>query len=156
MKSVFFDFRTAKEAWFETASELYEKKINGFWPFEIISLKTLKQDRSEIKIKIKFEHDELIKKMTSDDFVVLFDEKGRDFDSIQFSQQLEKATLSGKKRIVFVVGGAFGVSDEIKSRAQLKVSLSKMVMNHLVAETVALEQIYRALTILNRISYHNT
>ena len=77
------------------------------------------------------------------------------WDSYKNSEQLEKATTSGKKRIVFIIGGAFGVSDEIKKQAHLKVGLSAMVMNHLVAETVALEQIYRSLTILNRIPYHN-
>ncbi len=155
MKSVLFDFKTSKEAWFETASQLYIKKINGFWNFEITTLKTLKQGRDDAASKKSFEETELLKKISSDDFIILFDETGRSLNSIQFSEQLEKATTSGKKRIVFIIGGAFGVSDEIKKQAHLKVGLSAMVMNHLVAETVALEQIYRSLTILNRIPYHN-
>lgn len=155
MKFVLLDFKTTKEPWFEAASALYLKKINGFCNFEITTLKTLKQSRDDAAAKKKFEAEELLKKLKSDDFIFLFEETGRDFNSIQFSEQIEKATTSGKKRIVFIIGGAFGVSDEIKAKAQMKVSLSKMVMNHLVAETVALEQIYRALTIQNRIPYHN-
>lgn len=155
MKSVLFDFKTSKEPWFETVSQLYLKKINGFWNFEITTLKTLKQGRDDAASKKSFEEAELFKKISNDDFIILFDETGRSLSSIQFSEQLEKATISGKKRIVFIIGGAFGVGDEIKNKAHLKVGLSAMVMNHLVAETVALEQIYRSLTILNRIPYHN-
>ena len=154
MKSVLFDFKTSKEPWFETVSQLY-LKINGFWNFEITTLKTLKQGRDDAASKKSFEEAELLKKISNDDFIILFDETGRSLSSIQFSEQLEKATISGKKRIVFIIGGAFGVGDEIKNKAHLKVGLSAMVMNHLVAETVALEQIYRSLTILNRIPYHN-
>lgn len=155
MKAVFFDFKTAKEEWFDIAVATYTKKINPFIPFEVISLKSSKTDRDDAQAKKKQESEDLLKKITSDDYVILFDEKGKDLDSLQFSKQIEAAQMSGKKRLVFIIGGAFGVSDEIKNRAQLKVSLSKMVMNHLVAETVALEQIYRAYTIIKRIPYHN-
>ena len=155
MKSVLFDFKTAKEPWFEELQALYVKKINPYWPFEIQSLKTLKQERQDKEAKKKFEETELLKKITSDDYIILFDEKGKDLDSLQFSAALDKATQSGKKRIVFVIGGAYGVSENIFQKAQLKVSLSKMVLNHLVAEAVVMEQIYRGLTIINRIPYHN-
>ena len=155
MKAVLFDFKTAKEEWFDLAVQTYIKKIKPFIEFEVVSLKSNKTDREESELKKNFELKELQKKLTNDDFVILFDERGKDLDSIQFSQQLEKVQTSGKKRIVFIIGGAFGVHDEIKSRAQLKISLSKMVMNHLVAETVVLEQIYRAFTIQKRIPYHN-
>ncbi len=155
MKSILIDFKTAKEPWFEELQALYVKKINPFWTFEVQSLKTLKQERQDKEAKKKFEETELLKKLTSDDYIILFDEKGKDLDSLQFSVALEKSTLSGKKRVVFLIGGAYGVSDHIFQKAHLKVSLSKMVLNHLVAEAVVLEQIYRGLTILNRIPYHN-
>lgn len=155
MKAVLFDFKTAKEEWFDLAVQTYLKKIKPFIEFEVISLKSNKTDREESELKKAFETKELQKKLTSDDFIILFDEKGKDLDSIQFSKQLETAMTSGKKRLVFIIGGAFGVSDEIKKQAHLKVTLSKMVMNHLVAETVVLEQIYRAFTIQKRIPYHN-
>lgn len=155
MKAILFDFKTAKEEWFDLAVATYTKKLNPYIPFEVISLKSSKSDRDDAASKKKQESEDLLKKITSDDYVILFDEKGKDLDSIQFSKQIEAAQMSGKKRLVFIIGGAFGVSDDIKSRAQLKVSLSKMVMNHLVAETVALEQIYRSFTIIKRIPYHN-
>lgn len=155
MRSVLFDFKTAKEEWFEKAALHYQKKISNYTEFEIISLKTLKQGRDEALLKKNYESSELVKRLTRDDFIILFDEAGKNLKSEAFADHITKIENSAKKRIVYVVGGAFGVADEIKSRAHLKVSLSDFVMNHLVAEIVVLEQIYRAYTIKNRIPYHN-
>lgn len=155
MKAILFDFKTAKEEWFELAVATYIKKISPLISIQIVSLKSPKSSRDDAEGKKKSESLELLNQLTNDDYVFLFDEKGKDYDSLEFSKQLEKAQMSGKKRLVFIVGGAFGVIDEIKMKAQVKVSLSKMVMNHLVAETVALEQIYRGFTIIKKIPYHN-
>ena len=154
-KWILYDFKTSKEPWFDEAEALYTKKIRAFASFEIIHLKTLKSDRDEAEQKKKFEEKALLEKITNDDFVILLDEKGKKPDSLQFADNVRKISESGKKRGVFIIGGAFGGTDEIKKRAQLKISLSDMVMNHLIAETVLLEQFYRAHTILNRIPYHN-
>ena len=155
MKHVVLDFKTSKQEWFENFETTYSEKINHFCDFEIIHLKTISVDRDQAQEKIQHEEKALLKKLTSDDFVILCDERGKKFDSLQFSEQHQKAQQSGKKRIVFIIGGAFGVSDTIRGKAQLSISLSTMVMNHLVAESVLLEQIYRSFTIQNRIPYHN-
>ncbi len=155
MKSVLFDYKTTKEEWFEQAVLLYSKKISHYAEFDIQSLKTMKHGRDEATLKKEYEESELFKKLTPDDYVILFDENGKTFKSEEFAEQISKAENSGKKRIVYIVGGAYGVTDNIKQRAHVKISLSSMVMNHLVAETVVLEQIYRAYTIKNRIPYHN-
>ncbi len=156
MKSILFDYKTTKEEWFEQAVSQYSKKISHYTEFEIQSLKTMKHGREEAILKKQYEESELFKKLTPDDYVILFDENGKIFKSEEFAEQISKAENSGKKRIVYIVGGAYGVTDDIKQRAHIKISLSSMVMNHLVAETVVLEQIYRAYTIKNRIPYHNT
>lgn len=155
MKWVLFDFKTAKEPWFEELSALYEKKIKPYSSFEIQHLKTTKHDRDEAELKKKFEEKVLLEKLSSDDFVILLDEKGKKLDSILFAQAIQKANESGKKRGVLIIGGAFGVSETIKKRTQLMICLSDLTMNHLVAEAMLLEQFYRAQTILNRIPYHN-
>lgn len=155
MKSVLFDFRSTKEEWFEQAVFQYSKKISQFADFEIQSLKTMKHGRDEAELKKKFEASELFKKIDQNDFVILFDEIGKSIRSEDLAEQITKCEESGKKRIVYIIGGAFGVTDEVKQRAQIKISLSSMVLNHLVAETVLLEQIYRAYTIKNRVPYHN-
>ena len=155
MKFVLFSVTSANEPWAEAARTLYVKKINPYTPFEIKDLKNKKSARDEKSRKVLEESKALLEQLSKDDFVILFDERGRDFTSTEFSKKIEHVLQSGKKRCVFIIGGAFGVDDSIKSRADLTVSFSKMVMNHLVAETVALEQIYRAFTIIKNIPYHN-
>ena len=155
MKWALYDFKTAKEPWFDEVESLYLKKIKHFAAFETFHLKTLKSDRSESEIKKKFEEKSLLEKISNDDFIILLDEKGKKMDSLEFSKLIQTVNESGKKRGVIVVGGAFGVSDEIKKKSNKQISLSDMTMNHLVAEAMILEQFYRALTIINRIPYHN-
>ena len=155
MKWVLFDFKSANEAWFEQAEVVYLKKINHFVKFEILHLKSNKMDREQAEQKIKFEEAKLLEKLTSDDYVVLFDEKGKKLDSLEFARMVELGSQSGKKRGVLIIGGAYGISETIKKRASITVSLASFTMNHLVAETVVLEQFYRAHTIMNRIPYHN-
>ena len=156
MKWAIYDFKTAKEPWFDEAESLYLKKINHYVALEVIHLKTLKSDRDEADLKKKFEEKMLLEKLSSDDFVILLDEKGKKMNSIEFSKLVQSAHESGKKRGVFIIGGAFGVSEQIKKSATRQVCLSDMTMNHLVAEVMLLEQIYRALTILKNIPYHNS
>jgi 23S rRNA (pseudouridine1915-N3)-methyltransferase len=155
MKWTLYDFKTAKEPWYDEAEELYLKKIKPFTAFEVIHLKTLKSDRNESELKRKFEEKALLEKLTKDDFVILLDEKGKKMNSIEFSGLVRQASESGKKRGVFLIGGAFGVTDEIKKMAARQISMSDMTMNHLVAEVVLMEQFYRAQTILKGIPYHN-
>jgi 23S rRNA (pseudouridine1915-N3)-methyltransferase len=155
IKWMLFDFKTAKEPWFDEVEALYLKKVKPYATFEVQHLKTLKSDRDEAELKKKFEEKNLLEKITNDDYVILFDEKGQNLNSLQFAQVVQQVAESGKKRGVFVVGGAFGVTDDVKKRAQKTICLSPLVMNHLIAEAVFLEQFYRALTILNRIPYHN-
>lgn len=155
MKWALIDFKTAKEPWFDELEALYYKKIKAFVPFEIVHLKTIRADRSELEVKKKYETEALLEKITKDDYVILLDEKGKNLDSLQFADLIDKTRQSGKKRGVFIIGGAYGVSDKIKQMSHAKICLSPMTLNHLVAESVLLEQIFRSLTIINRIPYHN-
>jgi 23S rRNA (pseudouridine1915-N3)-methyltransferase len=155
MKWILYDFKSASETWFQEAEQTYTKKINHYAKFELAHLKTNKSDREQAALKVKFEEDSLLEKLSADDFVILFDEKGQKYDSVSFSKLLIKGQDSGKKRGVFIIGGAYGVSELVKKKANVVVTLSDLTMNHLVAETVVLEQIYRGFTIINRIPYHN-
>lgn len=155
MKIVLLTVNTAKEKWSDELVQLYQKKLNHFFSFEIINLKPKKYAREDSEVKRKADSDLLLSHLTADDFVIVFDERGNAFNSIQFSQKMNSALNSGKKRIVLVLGGAFGLNEELRKKAQLNVSLSNMVFNHLIAEAVILEQTYRAFTILKNIPYHN-
>lgn len=155
MKWALYDFKTAKEPWFDEAKQIYQKKIKAYATLDVVHLKTLKADREDAELKKNFEAKVLLEKLSTDDFIILLDEKGKKQDSIEFSKLINSVQESGKKRGVFIIGGAFGVSEDIKKRSQKSICLSDMTMNHLVAEVMLLEQFYRALTIINRIPYHN-
>ena len=122
---------------------------------EIQNLKPKKSSRDDAEYKRNEESKLLLEHLQTDDFIILFDEKGKSFDSIEFSKKIENALGCSKKRLIFIIGGAYGVNEEIKKRADLKVSLSVMTMNHIMAQVVSLEQIYRAFTIIKNIPYHN-
>jgi 23S rRNA (pseudouridine1915-N3)-methyltransferase len=155
MRAVLVNLATAKEDWAEAVFNLYQKKIGHFLQFEIVSLKPKKSAREDSQVKKNEETKMLMDWVGKDDFIILFDERGSSLDSIQYAKKIEAAQGSGKKRLVFVIGGAYGVGDEFRKRSDLQVSLSPMVMNHLVAQAMALEKIYRALTIIKGIPYHN-
>jgi len=155
MKLLLLNCASAKEAWANEAEDLYKKKISAFYPFEVKRLRGSKNSRENREQKVKVDSDNLLSELRSDDFVILFDERGLDEGSIHFSKRLQQVMNGGKKRIIFVIGGAFGVDDRIQKRADAKIKLSSWVFNHLVAEVVVLEQIYRALTIQQHIPYHN-
>ena len=97
----------------------------------------------------------LLKKLESSDYVVLLDEHGKEFTSMEFSRYIEKKTHNVPKRLAFVVGGPYGFSEDVKQRANEKISLSKMTFSHEMVRLFFVEQIYRAMTILNNEPYHH-
>lgn len=155
MKFIFLSCASTSETWSDEAEALYKKKISPFISFEIKKLKIKKTSRGDRATKVKDDSDSLLSELKADDFVILFDERGQALDSKKFSEKIQNVLISGKKRVVFIIGGAYGVDERIRSKAQLTICLSPMVMNHLVAQTVALEQIYRSFTILKNLPYHN-
>lgn len=156
MKVVFLYLESQKEDWALEAQSLYTEKIKRFIDFEIIKIKSPSIARENKDHKIQEEAKLVLSKLKADDYLALFDEGGKLFDSIEFAQNFKRIQESNPKRIVFLIGGAFGVAEDVKKRANQKLSLSKMVMNHHIALSMALEQIYRTFTILKGIPYHNS
>ncbi len=145
-----------KEEWLRSAQSLYVKKINHFENFEIVALKPYRQARAQTQEKIERESEQILKKIEHKDYVILADLDGKETSSLQFAEKIENllSHFSGR-RWTFVIGGAYGVSDKLRERADTKLKLSKMTMNHHVAQAFLLEQIYRAFTIIKKIPYHN-
>jgi 23S rRNA (pseudouridine1915-N3)-methyltransferase len=145
-----------KEKWLALAQQIYEKKINHFVKFEFTSVKPYREAREKVEEKIEREAERLLKKIDEKDYVILCDVVGKAPTSLEFSQKLAKLQEHfGSRRCTFIIGGAYGVSEAIQKRANEKISLSKMTMNHHVAQLFLLEQIYRAFTIQKGIPYHN-
>lgn len=155
MKLVLLSVGGELPSWLHQMVQDTEKKISHLFPFEFVFLKSPKIPRGQKELKKKKETELLLGKLQPQDLVYLADERGRSLDTLKFTQRLERDLASGKQRLVVVVGGAYGVDQEMMERADLKLSLSPMVLNHHVAITVVLEQLYRALTIKEGLPYHN-
>jgi len=147
--------QSSKSDWLDRVAGEYVEKINFFHKFELVHLKSAKVARDDSGLKKKADSDIILRALKPDDYVILFDETGKSLNSIQFSQKIEKMQTSGVRRITFVIGGAFGVDDAVKKRAQELWKLSDLVFNHHIALAVTLEQIYRAYTIIKNKPYHN-
>ncbi len=144
-----------KQEWSDLAAEVYSEKINHYIPFKETILKSKKLERDESAKKVELESQQILQNIQSNEFVILCDEKGKTFSSIEFSKKLVTTFESGKRSVVFIIGGAFGVSADLKKRADLTLCLSSMTMNHLVARIQLLEQIYRGIMIWKGKPYHN-
>jgi len=97
----------------------------------------------------------ILEKITGKDLVVLLDEKGKQFSSEAFAVQLNKFITSGKSKVLFIIGGAYGLDDTLKERADLLLSFSNMTFTHQMIRPILLEQVYRACTILKNEKYHH-
>lgn len=134
----------------------YLSRLKHYVTLERIELADLKNAAKLSKDQIKeMEGREILAKVNSSDVLVLLDEKGQQFTSVQFSEFIQQRFNSGMKQIVFVVGGAYGFSEEVYSRAQYKISFSKMTFSHQMIRMIFFEQLYRAMTILRGEPYHH-
>ena len=138
----------------ELLVEDYEKKINHFISYSSIGLKN-KNQKTEKKLIQKSESDLILKNIKSDDLVILLDEKGKEFTTMDFSKFISDKIMNRSKNIVFIIGGAYGFSTEFKEKFKLKIALSKFTFSHDLARLFFIEQLYRSLTIINNIPYHN-
>lgn len=155
MEILLLSVQSTKEAWAEAASELYSDKLSHHIKFKYISIKSKKLERDDRERKKQEESRAILDAIKDADFLVLCDEEGEAFDSVEFSKRLRSTFDRGAKKVVIVVGGAFGVDSSLKKRANLTISLSKMTMNHLIAKIMLMEQIYRAIMIWKGKPYHN-
>ena len=155
MKLAFVFVGGGKEAWLEELTSNYLVKLKPFAQIELIRLKPSKQARESAAKKLAVETEELMRVLKKEDLVILCDERGDAVSSRKFSAKLVSLFERGRPRVVIVIGGAFGFSDEIRKRADWTWSLSTMVFNHHIAQAVVLEQVYRAFAIWRNLPYHN-
>ena len=133
----------------------YSKRINYYMKFEIIMINNVKLKKiNPLELK-KIEGNSLLKKINKKDLVFLLDEKCSSYSSIQFSELIEKKTITKSKDLIFVIGGAYGFSSDLYDRCNSKISLSKMTTSHQLIRLFVAEQLYRAFTIINNNPYHN-
>ena len=145
-----------EEKYLKEGIDIFEKRLKFYIPYEIIVMPSLKETKNLSPQIIKEKEGELILKQISKyDKIILFDEKGLEFSSMDYSVFLQRQMNAGIKTLCFVVGGAFGFSDEVYKKADQKIALSKMTFSHQMIRLLIVEQLYRAFTILKNEPYHN-
>lgn len=134
----------------------YITRLPKHWNFEMIEIPDAKNARNLSAEMLKKEEAKLFfNHIENTDLVVLLDEKGKEFTSREFAQKLNTYQNNSVKRICFLIGGAYGFSEEVYNRANEKLSLSKMTFTHQMIRLFFVEQIYRADQILQGKPYHN-
>lgn len=133
----------------------YTKRIGHYMPFEIITIPELKNTKNLTEEQQKqMEGDLIARQLQPSDTVVLMDEHGREFRSVEFARWLEQKRNTAR-RLVFIIGGPYGFSGRIYDRANEKISLSRMTFSHQMVRLIFTEQIYRACTIICGEPYHH-
>lgn len=134
----------------------YIKRIERYISFSVKTLQESKAQKSTNTEKLKnTEADRILKEVKPGDLVILLDEHGKNYTSIEFAEFLEKEFIKSNKRLVFIIGGAYGFSKKVYDKANLKIALSKMTFSHQMARLLFVEQLYRAFTIIKGEPYHH-
>lgn len=148
-----------KEKYFTDAISEYAKRLTAFCKFSIIELSEEKirsnnPNQSQIDEVIEAEGKRIMQKISQSDYVVAMCIEGKVLSSEELSKTIDNVSLSGKSTIDFIIGGSYGLSNEVKSRANLKLSMSRMTFPHTMARMILSEQIYRAFEISTNGKYH--
>ncbi|HSZ26049.1 MAG TPA: 23S rRNA (pseudouridine(1915)-N(3))-methyltransferase RlmH [Cytophagaceae bacterium] len=156
MKVLIIHCGKTEEKYLITGIDKYENRLKHYLQVETIYLPLLKNTQALSKEAQKEkEGKNILSKIQNTDFVVLLDEKGKYFTSIDFSKYINQHLNSGTKRLVFVTGGPYGFSQEIYEKAHYKLSLSPMTFSHQMVRLFFIEQLYRAMTIQKGEPYHH-
>lgn len=143
-------------AWVRAGLEMYCSRLKHYVAFELIEIPELKNVSALSKEQIKQKEGELaLKQIKASDSVILLDERGKKYRSLEFARMLEDKMAHTSSNIVFVIGGAYGFSDQLYSRADSKLSLSDMTFSHQIVRAIFAEQLYRAFTIIRGEPYHH-
>ena len=142
--------------WVREGLDTYASRLVHYIQFSINEIPELKNCSSLSRAQIKEKEGELIlKNVRPSDRVILLDEHGKEYRSVDFAGMIEGLSVSGGKDIVFVIGGAYGFSDAVYSRCDGKISLSEMTFPHQLVRVIFTEQLYRACTIIKGEPYHH-
>lgn len=156
MKVHFWAIGKTNEAYLSTGIDVYARRLQHYLPFDMEVLPDIRQAKNLSPEQLKQKEGEaLLSRLKNDDLLILLDENGKSFTSVDFAAFLERQLQLPYRRLIFQVGGAFGFSEAVYQRANAKLALSKMTFSHQMVRLFFLEQLYRAMTILRNEPYHN-
>lgn len=153
MKTEFWMTGKTNHNYLNSGIDLYAKRIKHFTSFDIREIKIPKAKSPEEVIQS--EQDQILKLLQPNDRLILLDEKGKIFTSIEFSKYVQQQFNTSPNRLIFLIGGAYGFGPELYKRANSLISLSKFTFPHDLVRIIFLEQFYRCLTILNNHPYQH-
>ena len=131
----------------------YEKRLKRFTDFQIVIIPDIKAN--DPKTFITKEAKQILERIKPEDQLILLDDKGKSFTSLEFAEEIEKRQMLQQKKIIFLVGGAYGFDESVYNRANALLSLSSMTFSHQIIRLIFLEQLYRAFTIIKGLPYHH-
>ena len=156
MKILLLQIDKTQDSYLTEGIDVYTKRLKNYCSFEITTINVPKTIRQRTQNEQKQEEAKLIMGYISqDDFLMILDEKGKEYSSVDFSAVIAQKQNASVKRLVFLIGGPFGFSEVIYKRANLKLSLSQMTFSHQMVRLFFVEQLYRAFTILKGEKYHH-
>jgi 23S rRNA (pseudouridine1915-N3)-methyltransferase len=142
--------------WVKEGLDLYVSRLRHYVPFTLVEIPQLKNVSAFTQEQIKKKEGELIlKQVTPGDSVILLDERGKEYRSVEWAEWIRLRLARGGTSLVFVIGGAYGFSKKVYDRAEGLVSLSRMTFSHQMVRTIFAEQLYRAFTIIKGEPYHH-
>lgn len=156
MKIKLISIGKTEEKYLKEGIDIYCKKLIHYFPFQYEELPAIKQTKKLTQYEQKkYEGETILKKIAPTDILVLLDETGGSYSSVEFSVFLQQRMLQNNKQLVFVIGGPYGFSQEIYNRKDYLLSLSAMTFSHQMVRLIFLEQLYRAASILKNEPYHH-
>ena len=153
MKFDFYFIGKTTEKYLHEGIENYCRKL-GHYMNSGIKIFPASSDKNTAKA-LRDEASKILKTITPLDFVVVLDEKGKQFSSVELSQEVQKVLNRSYSRMVFIIGSAYGIDSELKQRANLLLSFSRFTFTHQMIRLILMEQVYRAMTIMKNESYHH-
>jgi len=155
MRITLIESGKTKDPFIREGVELFKKRVERYVPFQIDTVPDLKNTRNMTMKEVQEKEGRLLmKRLKAGDYMILLDERGREFHSISFAEYLN--SLEGRvNQVLFVIGGPYGFSREVYERADARISLSKLTFSHQLVRVIFMEQLYRAYTILKGEPYHH-
>jgi len=146
MKFIFISVGKQNDSDITNAVADYTKRISRYFSVEWKIIPTSDKEKEAVSI---------LKTLDTGDFVVALDDKGKELDTIELSQFIEKRMVAGDKKVVFIIGGAYGFDEDVYKRANLKWSLSKLTFPHQLVRLILAESLYRAVSVIKKEPYHH-
>jgi 23S rRNA (pseudouridine1915-N3)-methyltransferase len=155
MRIILIESGKTRDPFIKEGVELFRKRVVRYVPFKIVTIPDLKNTRSKTMKEVQEEEGVLLlKRFQATDYVILLDERGKEYNSISFAEHLN--SLEGRvNQLLFVIGGPYGFSESVYNRADARLSLSKLTFSHQLVRLLFMEQLYRAFTILKGEPYHH-